>query len=101
MKRIVHLVHKQLTILQKLEIEFLLLLVLISSGVVVMNHYEWLHRFDALYFSIITLAGIGYGDIVPMTIYGKILAMVYGIAWIPLFVIAWSLIVEILKNEKE
>ena len=40
---------------------------------------EQIHYFDALYFSIITLAGIGYGDIVPHTIVGKIIVMFYAL----------------------
>lgn len=97
MKRSLNFLQKQRTILEKLEIEFLLIFLLISFGVILMHNFEWLGWFDSLYFNIVTLAGIWYGDIVPKTIYGKTLAIVYGLIGIPLFIIAWTLAVEIIK----
>lgn len=41
---------------------------------------EGLSLVDSFYFSFITLATIGYGDIAPTTDLGKILTVIYGIA---------------------
>ncbi|MEQ9289564.1 MAG: ion channel [Cyclobacteriaceae bacterium] len=38
-----------------------------------LNYFE--HLFEAFYFSIVTFVGIGYGDIVPVTIPAKILVV--------------------------
>ncbi len=38
------------------------------------EHLEWL---DALYFSVITLTTVGYGDFTPQTNLGKIFTMAY------------------------
>ena len=94
------LTKKPLNILQQLEIELLIVVVLIFAWASIFSHFESLSLFDSLYFSVISLAGIWYGDIVPQTIYGKIVAMVYAIIWIPMYVIAGTLIVEILKWRK-
>ncbi|WP_269849570.1 potassium channel family protein [Methanosarcina horonobensis] len=32
---------------------------------------------DSLYFSVITLTTVGYGDFTPQTVYGKIFTMIY------------------------
>jgi voltage-gated potassium channel len=51
--------------------------------------------FDALYFTIITTATIGFGDLVPMTLAGKIVTMAYAIFYVPLFLYAMSLVFQI------
>jgi voltage-gated potassium channel Kch len=38
------------------------------------EHFSWL---DAYYFSVITLATVGYGDLVPHTSFGKIFTTFY------------------------
>lgn len=43
---------------------------------VVFEHFRWL---DSLYFCVITLTTIGYGDIVPTTDIGKIFTIFYSI----------------------
>lgn len=50
--------------------------------------------FDSLYFVVVTMATIGYGDFVPMTMAGKSLAMLYAIMGVPLFVYTTSILLD-------
>lgn len=86
----------ELNTIQKLEVELILLFVIIIFWSVIFSNVENINYFDALYFSIITLAGIGYGDIVPYTVMWKIVAMFYALVWLPLFIAMWYLISSLL-----
>lgn len=58
----------------------------ILFGVVV---FRWLEDFswiDSLYYVVVTLATIGYGDVVPQTAGGKLFAVFYIIIGIVVFV---------------
>lgn len=87
---------KAFTIIEKLEIELLFIIAMVMIGAYYFGIYEGRSYFDSVYFSVITLAGVGYGDIVPHTQAGKVIAMVYAIFGIPLFIVAGSLIVQYL-----
>jgi voltage-gated potassium channel Kch len=50
---------------------------LLTAGTVFYTKIEGWSPLDALYFSVITLATVGYGDLVPRTAEGKIFTMVY------------------------
>ena len=65
-----------------------LLLILIASGTVFYSTVEGWNWFDALYFCIITLATVGYGDFAPKTVWGKAFTMVYIFVGLGLFVAA-------------
>ncbi len=55
--------------------------------------------FDAMYFSVVTIATVGYGDFTPQTLPGKIFTIFYIIAGIGLFASAVaSLARAILRN---
>ena len=43
---------------------------------------------DALYFSVVTIATVGYGDLTPHTVLGKLFTIVYIVAGIGIFVAA-------------
>ena len=55
----------------------LMVLALLVAGTAFYTNVEGWEPLDALYFSVITLATVGYGDIVPRTPAGKIFTMVY------------------------
>lgn len=53
--------------------------------------------FDSLYFTVTTMSGVGYGDVVPVTVAGKIVSMIMMVAGTAIFasftaVIATSII---------
>lgn len=50
--------------------------------------------FNAFYFTVITTATIGFGDLVPMTVAGKILTMGYAIFYVPLFLYAMNIVFQ-------
>ena len=87
---------KAFTIIEKLELEILFIIFMVCVGAYYFSIYESHSYFDSIYFSVITLAWVGYGDIVPHTHAGKVIAMIYAIFGIPLFIVAGSLIVQYL-----
>ncbi len=66
--------------------------VVIATGTVFYRLVEDLRWIDSLYFSVITLTTVGYGDISPATDAGKVFTMVYVVVGIGIFV---ALVTEI------
>jgi voltage-gated potassium channel len=54
-----------------------LVIIAIAAGTVVFHLVEKLSWLNAYYFSVITLATVGYGDITPKTDLGKFLTTLY------------------------
>ena len=50
---------------------------LIAVGTFFYHYYETFSWLDSLYFSVITLSTVGYGDFTPQTAAGKVFTMVY------------------------
>ncbi len=69
-----------------------LLLALTGSAILIATvFYRWIEGWgwlDALFFSVVTISTVGYGEIVPETAAGKIFTMVYIFCGIGLFVAA-------------
>ncbi len=70
-------------------------IIAIILWMILFHFAEWRNYFDSLYFTIITFSTIGYGDIVPLTHFGKIVAMIYALLWVPLFVWITSVVMEL------
>jgi voltage-gated potassium channel len=78
-----------------------LLLILIASGTIFYSSVEGWNWFDSLYFCIITLATVGYGDFAPKTVWGKAFTIVYIFVGLGLFVAAIRDIADdLLENRK-
>ncbi len=50
---------------------------MLTLGTVVYHHVEKFPWVDAYYFSVVTLATVGYGDFTPHTTFGKIFTTFY------------------------
>lgn len=75
-------------------VAFSIILVVILAGMCFYHFVEWLSWFDSFYFVLITMSTIGYGDIVPQTHGGKLVAIFYAFSWVPLFIYTMWLFVE-------
>lgn len=64
----------------------------IAIGTVFYRFVEDMSWIDSLYFSVITLTTVGYGDLAPTTTAGKVFTMVYVLVGIGIFV---ALVTEI------
>lgn len=64
----------------------ILLVMLVGVGTVFYSLVEGWNWFDALYFTVITLATVGYGDFAPQTILGKAFTIAYILLGLGLFV---------------
>lgn len=55
----------------------LAVLFILTIGTIFYHNIEGMTSVDALYFSVMTLATVGYGDLTPQTNLGKIFTVVY------------------------
>lgn len=64
----------------------ILALLILLSGVFFYRQVEGWGWLDALYFCVMTLATVGYGDFAPSTDFGKIFTIIYTLVGIGVFV---------------
>jgi len=62
----------------------------VTTGTVVYHFVEKLSWVNSYYFSVVTLATVGYGDIVPHTTFGKIFTTFYIFAGVGLLATFFS-----------
>lgn len=85
----------------RLRIFSLLLVVLLLIGTTGFTLFEGLSPADALYFTVVTVATVGYGDIHPVTREGKILAMFVIILGVGAFLAFFANTTDLLSNRRE
>ncbi|RHB46921.1 potassium channel family protein [Exiguobacterium sp. AM39-5BH] len=68
------------------QVLFSLALLTIGSGTLFYVRFEDMRWLDALYFSVVTLTTIGYGDFVPTTDIGKVFTIGYVITGVGIMV---------------
>lgn len=75
---------------------------LVLFGTVFYHYAENWSIVDAMYFSVITMATVGFGDLYPTTELSKIFTMVYVLVGVGFFLYLFSSITEhFFKEEKE
>jgi voltage-gated potassium channel len=64
----------------------LLMVILLFGGTLFYAHHENWSYVDALYFCVMTMSTIGYGDFAPTTTLSKVFTIVYALSTIGVFV---------------
>jgi hypothetical protein len=78
----------------------LLTLVLLLSGTLFYANVEHWSYLDALYFCVMTMSTIGYGDFTPTTDFSKIFTIIYSLISIGVFVGVVSKLAEVMIKGK-
>jgi voltage-gated potassium channel len=85
---------------KEFRILLLLLLSLLIGSTFFYTRYETWSAIDALYFSVMTMSTIGYGDIVPTTVFTKIFTIVFCFLSTGIFLSLNAKIVILIINRK-
>ncbi|MEE4295298.1 MAG: potassium channel family protein [Wenzhouxiangella sp.] len=56
---------------------------------------------DALYFAVMTIATVGYGDLVPVTNLGRLFTIAYVLVGLGIFIAAASALAEAILSQRE
>jgi hypothetical protein len=79
----------------------LLASLVLASGTLFFHWAEGWRWLDSLYYSVMTLATVGYGDFTPKTDIGKIFAMVYVFVGIGLLIAVFTRIADSLVKAQQ
>lgn len=63
-----------------------IMIIIVIIWTIGFHFIEWRDFFNAFYFTTVTMSTIGYGDMAPLTHSGKLMAIVYGFMWAPIFI---------------
>jgi len=89
----------------KQDVEFRILLfvliTLVAGATFFYSAVEGWSLIDSLYFSVMTMSTIGYGDFVPTTTWSKLFTVIFAILSIGFFVAVVSKIVAIILEQKK
>ncbi len=85
----------------RLRIYLAIMAVLLSVGIVGFMYIEDMSLTDAIYFSIVTMATVGYGDIHPLTDIGKILTLIIILGGVGTFLGVIASITDLFVNRRE
>ena len=85
----------------RLRIYLAMIAVLLSAGIIGFMFIEKMSLTDAIYFSIVTMATVGYGDIHPQTDIGKFLTLIIIIGGVGTFLGVIASITDLFVNRRE
>ena len=74
---------------------------MVIVGTVVFHLLEKWSWVDSLYFTVITLATVGYGDLTPTTPVGKLVAVIFVIAGVGIFLAFLNKLMERRVEQRE
>lgn len=86
---------------EEFRILFYMMLILLSGATLFYARVEHWSIVDSLYFSVMTMATIGYGDLVPTTDISKLFTVIFAILSIGVFASVISKIVAITLERKK
>lgn len=79
-------------------LEVVCTVVVILTGMWCIHIFEWLRVYDSLYYTIITISWVWYGDVTPATPEGKMVAMILASLWLPLYLVTATIIATSVVN---
>lgn len=85
---------------EEFRILIFVLITLIASGTIFYSSVEGWEVIDSLYFSVMTMSTIGYGDFHPTTTLSKLFTIIYALLSIGVFVAVVTKIVATILDKK-
>lgn len=89
------------TVRLRLRISLAILIAVLITGTITFVYAEGYGFFDSLYFSIVTMATVGYGDIVPKTAVGRVAALVMIVGGVSTFMGVLASATELYMEQRD